>query len=102
MDYFCREQKINEMIIFIKKIKTKEGINDLNIDKIKKDIPDGYHPVSNEPLLSITANHLVVAFKCEALAKNADKSKGADKPKVANKSKSEPKPKSKRIVVAKV
>lgn len=60
-----RKQKINTMVIFIKKIKTKEGINSLNLDKVRKDIPAGFEPLSEEPIISITANHVVIAFKCK-------------------------------------
>ena len=59
------KQKINVMVIFIKKIKTKEGINSLNLDKVKKDVPSEFEVLDAEPAISFTANHVVVAFKCK-------------------------------------
>jgi len=82
------------MIIFIKKIKTKEGINSIDLEKIKKEIPAGYEADGNEPMVSITANHVVIAFKCHV------KSKPVENNKV--KAKTKPKVKSKKIVVGKV
>lgn len=57
------------MIIFIKKLKTKEGINSIGLDKIRKSIPEGYKIVNNEPAISYTANHIVVAFTCQEVPK---------------------------------
>jgi hypothetical protein len=87
-------QKFNQMIIFIKKIKSKEGINALNIEKIKKEIPEGYAAIGNDPAVSFTANHVVVAFNCVSQPKpavvkkkSAVKTKNTDKPKSADKNK---------------
>ena len=90
------------MIIFIKKIKSKEGINAINIEKIKKEIPEGYAAIGNDPQVSITANHVVVAFNCVVQPKpavvkqkNIAKAKNTDKPKSADKSKAPAQPKGK-------
>jgi hypothetical protein len=53
------------MVIFIKKIKTKEGINSIDLDKVRKGMPSGYSIAGNEPLLTYTANHVIVAFNCK-------------------------------------
>lgn len=82
------------MIIFIKKIKTKEGINSIDLEKVKNDVPSGYKAVGGDPEVSFTANHLVVAIKCLAAPKPAEKAKAKAKNKV--------KTKGKKIVVAKV
>jgi hypothetical protein len=79
------------MIIFIKKIKTKEGINSIGLDKIRKSIPAGYKIVGSEPTISYTANHIVVAFNCQEVAK--PKVAPAAKPKATTK------PKAKKIAV---
>jgi hypothetical protein len=79
------------MIIFIKKIKTKEGINSFDLEKIKKDIPADLRVSDDAPIISFTANHIVIAFKCQKNVVQA-------KPKKKAKTKS----KAKRIVVARV
>ncbi len=56
------------MVIFIRKIKTKEGINSINLDKIKKEVPSEFEIVNAEPEISYTANHIVVAVKCKLKA----------------------------------
>ena len=56
------------MVIFIKKLKTKEGINSLNLDKVKKEIPAGFQTIDTEPIISFTANHVVVAYKCKLIS----------------------------------
>ncbi len=63
------------MIIFIKKIKTKEGINAIDLDKIKKGIPEGYKVSGKDPVIDYTANHVVVAYKCEQIAQPQAKAK---------------------------
>ena len=52
------------MVIFIKKIKTKEGINSFNMDKIRKEVPSEYEILAGDPIISFTANHIVIAIKC--------------------------------------
>jgi len=79
------------MIIFIKKIKTKEGINSFDQEKIKAGIPSGYQASNQEPIITLTANHIMIAYKCEQI----------EKPKVKPKEK-KVKKKSKKITVAKV
>jgi len=79
------------MIIFIKKIKTKEGINSFDNEKIKKEIPADYIISDHEPIITLTANHVMVAYKCERAAKPT--------PKPASKSK--PAPKTKKAAAAK-
>lgn len=79
------------MIIFTKKIKTKEGINTIDLEKAKKEIPAGYK-ATGAPQVSYTANHVVLAFVCELLekapeAKKAAASKSADKKIVKTKAK---------------
>ena len=91
------------MVIFIKKIKTKEGINSIGLDKIRKSIPGGYKIVNNEPSISYTSNHIVVAFTCREVTK--PKSAPAVKPsvevkaKAKTKAKASAKPKAKKISV---
>jgi len=68
------------MITFVKKIKTKEGINSLDTDKIKKEIPAGYEAVNNEPSITYTANHIVVAFTCKVQSKPKPAAKPVAKP----------------------
>lgn len=53
------------MVIFIKKIKTKEGINTFDLEKVKKNIPAEYTVADNTPAISLTANHIMVGYKCE-------------------------------------
>jgi len=72
--------KLNQMIIFIKKIKTKEGINSFDNEKIKKDIPEGYKVSAEEPTITFTANHVLVAYKCEKVTKPTPAPKAASKP----------------------
>ncbi len=79
------------MIIYTKKIKLKEGINSFDNEKIKKDIPEGYKPLEIDPIITLTANHVLIAYKCEKVEKPNPKSK-ENKPKI----------KSKKIVVAEV
>lgn len=69
------------MIIFIKKIKTKEGINSFDSEKIKKDIPAGYKIQDHEPVITLTANHVMIAYKCEKAEKPETKSKTKEKKK---------------------
>ncbi len=61
------KQKDNTMVIYIEKIKTKEGINSLNLDKIKKEIPAEFQIIDQEPIISFTANHIVVAYKVKLI-----------------------------------
>ena len=75
------------MIIFIKKIKTKEGINAFDNEKIKKDIPGGYKISDQEPIITLTANHVLIAYKCEKIVKPSPKAAPAPKPKAKAKSK---------------
>ena len=63
------------MIIYIKKIKTKEGINSFDNEKIKKDIPTGYQASVEDPIITLTANHVMIAYKCEQVAKPDQKTK---------------------------
>ena len=63
------------MILFIKKIKTKEGINTFDDEKIKKSIPKGYIPSVEDPTITLTCNHMVIAFKCEKAIKPTPKPK---------------------------
>jgi len=58
------------MIIFIKKLKTKEGINSFDSEKIKKGIPAGYKASAAEPIITLTANHVLIAYKCEQIVKS--------------------------------
>ena len=53
------------MVIFIKKIKTKEGINSLNLDKVKKDVPADFQVLDGDPVVSFTANHVIIGYKCK-------------------------------------
>jgi hypothetical protein len=71
------------MVIFIKKIKTKEGINSFNVDKIRKDVPDDYEILDKEPQITYTANHVLVAFRCKQLEVKAAPAKKAAAPKKA-------------------
>ena len=94
------------MIIFIKKLKTKEGINSFDSEKIKKDIPGDYKALDVDPIITLTANHILIAYKCEKIIKNTPKPKPNAKPK-ANpkpspkpKENSKPKEKSKKTEVA--
>jgi hypothetical protein len=87
------------MIIFIKKIKTKEGINSIGLDKIRKSIPVGFKIVNNEPAISYTANHIVVAFTCLEVPKAKPAPAVKAKVEVKAKSKASAKPKSKKISV---
>ena len=73
------------MIIFIKKIKTKEGINNFDTEKIKKDIPEGYKVIDQEPIITLTANHVMIAYKCQAVTKPSTKAKAKTKKKVKTK-----------------
>ena len=75
------------MIIFVKKIKTKEGINSFDSEKIKKDIPAGYQASVQEPIITLTANHVMIAYKCEKVEAPAAKPKTKAKPKPKNKAK---------------
>lgn len=80
------KQKNNNMVIFIKKIKTKEGINTFDVDKIKKDIPAGYKTLDSTPSINYTANHVVVSFKCQKVEnKTKNKKAGLAKKKAASK-----------------
>ena len=90
------------MIIFIKKIKTKEGINSIDMEKIQKDIPAGYEAMGNEPIVSFTANHLLIAFKCQVKSKTSDNEKTKNNTTDNKKAKNKVKIKSKKIVVGKV
>ena len=73
------KQKNNTMVIYIEKIKTKEGINSLNLDKIKKEIPAEFQIIEQEPTISFTSNHVVVAFKVKlVVAKKATVAKKAN------------------------
>jgi hypothetical protein len=63
------------MIIFIKKIKTKEGINSFDNEKIKNGIPKGYQATVEAPIITLTANHVMIAYKCEVVAKPEVKEK---------------------------
>jgi len=87
------KQKNNTMVIYIEKIKTKEGINSLNLDKIKKEIPAEFQIIDQEPIISFTSNHVVVAFKVKLVAvkKAADLKKATEvKKKVVAKKKAAP------------
>lgn len=53
------------MVIFIQKIKTKEGINSLNLDKLKKEVPVDYELINQEPTISYTSNHVILSWKCK-------------------------------------
>jgi|GEM_PF-6498041 len=55
------------MVTFIKKIKTKEGINSFNLDKIRKDIPADFQVLDEQPAITYTANHIVVAYKVKLI-----------------------------------
>ena len=70
------------MITFIKKLKIKEGVNSFDIDKIKKGIPEGYKSLVDDPTVTFTGNHVVIAYQCERTAKPSVK------PKIKNKAKS--------------
>ncbi len=63
------------MITFIKKIKTKTGINSFDNEKIKKEIPEGYKASLPEPVMTFTGNHIIIAFQCERTTKPDPKSK---------------------------
>ena len=67
------------MVIFIKKIKTKEGINSFDLDKIKKSIPAGHKVIDSTPSISYTANHVVIAYQCQV--EKAPRAKAKAKPK---------------------
>ena len=84
------------MIIFIKKIKTKEGINSIDMDKIMKDIPSGYIASNDQPTLTVTANHLVISFNCTEQPKSEEK-----KAKVKAKAKAKAAPKTKKVASGK-
>jgi hypothetical protein len=81
------------MIIFVKKIKTKEGINSFDSDKIKNDIPAGYKASVQEPIITLTANHVMIAYKCEKIEKPAPKPKTKKQAKTKAKTKEKPKSK---------
>jgi len=53
------------MITFVKKIKSKDGVNAIDLDKIKKGIPAIYKVIDNAPTITYTANHVVVAYNCQ-------------------------------------
>ena len=57
------------MIIFIKKIKTKEGINAFDNEKVKKSIPADYKITNQEPIITLTANNILIAYRCEKIEK---------------------------------
>jgi hypothetical protein len=73
------------MIIYIKKIKTKEGINSFDNEKIMKDIPKGYKASAPEPIVTYTSNHVILAYPCKAVAQTV--TKPGSKKKIANKKK---------------
>jgi len=82
------------MIIFTKKIKASDGINAIDLDKIKSEIPANYKIISIEPQISITANNIVVAFICQEKATAA----ATNKPEAKQKKKNV----AKKIIVGKV
>lgn len=59
------------MVIFIKKIKTKEGINSFDNEKVKKSIPAEYKITNQEPIITLTANHILIAYRCEKVERLA-------------------------------
>lgn len=63
------------MILFIKKIKTHEGINFLDKEKIKKDIPKGFRTSNDTPTVTLTSNNVIIAFECEKVAKPIQEAK---------------------------
>jgi len=69
------------MITLIKKIKTKEGINTLDLEKIKKSVPAGYKLAGGEPAITYTANHIIVAYQCQQAMVADAKPKTKSKPK---------------------
>ena len=69
------------MIIYIKKIKTKEGINSIDLEKIAKEVPAGYKVTDKAPAITYTANHMVLAYTCQAVAKVQKKAVVKAKPK---------------------
>lgn len=74
------------MVTFIKKIKTKEGVNTIDLEKVKKDIPASYKILDNKPVITYTANHIVVAYACqEQKPAKAQPAKAAAKPKAKKK-----------------
>jgi hypothetical protein len=52
------------MILFIKKIKTKEGINSINLDKVRSEVPSEYKVLDEEPAISFSAKNVVIVYKC--------------------------------------
>lgn len=68
------------MIIFIKKVKTREGINNIDLEKIAKSVPQGYKAVG-EPAIAFTANHVVVSIQCQLVAKPQSKARQKSKSK---------------------
>jgi len=69
------------MVTFIKKIKTKEGINSFDLDKIKKSIPATYKVIENTPAITYTANHALVIYKCQEQKQEKKQGKAIAKPK---------------------
>jgi hypothetical protein len=69
------------MITFIKKIKSKDGINSFDLDKIKKSIPASYKVIENTPTISYTANHVLVIYKCQEQKQEKAQPKAAVKSK---------------------
>jgi hypothetical protein len=69
------------MVTFIKKIKTKEGINSFDLDKIKKSIPASYKVIENTPTISYTANHVLVIYKCQLQKQEKAQPKSSANPK---------------------
>jgi hypothetical protein len=59
------------MDYYIRKIKTKEGINSLDIEKIKKSIPAGYKPANSLPEITFTANYAVLHIMVQETKKTA-------------------------------
>ena len=73
------------MIIFIQKIKTKEGINSIDLEKVKKEIPADYSVLNTEPVITYVAHHALIAYQCKEVEK-------IGKPKLS-------KPKKKKVTV---
>jgi len=75
------------MVIFIQKIKTKEGINSLNLDKLKKEVPVDYELADHEPAITFTANHVVLSWMCKPMAakKETAEKEGTPKKQAASK-----------------
>jgi len=69
------------MITFIKKIKSKDGINSIDLDKIKKSIPASYKVIDNTPTISYTANHVLVIYNCQEQKQEKAQPKAVAKPK---------------------